>query len=57
LGLVAGLILLLLTPKNEPKVRFHAAQGLAAHGGILAVSWILWVVGRMTGGNLGTDLF
>ena len=57
LGLVAGLVLLLLTPKNEPKVRFHAAQGLAAHAGILVVSWILSMVGGLTGGNLGTGLF
>lgn len=57
LGLVAGLILLLLTPKNEPKVRFHAAQGLAAHAGILAVTWILSIVGGITGGNLGSGLF
>ena len=57
LGLVAGLILLLLTPKNEPKVRFHAAQGLAAHVGILIVSSILSIVGGLTGGSLGTNLF
>ena len=29
IGLVAGLILLLVIPKDETKVRFHAAQGLA----------------------------
>jgi uncharacterized membrane protein len=57
LGLVAGLILLLLTPKNEPKVRFHAAQGLAAHVGILVVSSILGIVSGIAGGNLGTNLF
>lgn len=33
--LVAGLILLVVIPKEESKVRFHAAQGLAAHVGIL----------------------
>ena len=57
IGLVAGLILLLLTPKSEPKVRFHAAQGLAAHLGILAVTTILGIVTGITGGDLGTFIF
>ena len=41
IGLVAGLIELLIVPRSEPKVRFHAAQGLAAHIGILIVTTIL----------------
>lgn len=45
IGLVAGLILLLVIPKDETKVRFHAAQGLAAHVGILIVTTILGIVG------------
>jgi uncharacterized membrane protein len=57
IGLVVGLILLLLTPKNEPKVRFHAAQGFAAHIGILAVTTLLGIVGGITGGDLGTFIF
>ena len=57
IGLVAGLILLLLTPKSEPKVRFHAAQGLSFYLGILAVSMILGAVTSMTGGSLGTTIF
>src|SRR5262249_15827252 len=44
LGMIAGLVLLLLLPKSEPKVRFHAAQGLAAHLGILAITFILGIV-------------
>ena len=48
IGLVAGLILLLLIPKEESKVRFHAAQGLAAHVGILIVTSILSIVGNVT---------
>lgn len=40
-GLVAGLILLFYVPKSESKVRFHAAQGLAAHIGIIIVTSIL----------------
>ena len=57
IGLVAGLILLLLTPKSEPKVRFHAAQGLAAHLGILAITTLLGIVTGITGGDLGTVIF
>ena len=57
IGMVAGFILLLLTPKDEPKVRFHAAQGLAAHLGIALVAIILGMVTSLTGGELGTTLF
>lgn len=48
IGLVAGLILLLVIPKEESKVRFHAAQGLAAHVGILLVTTILKGLTRVT---------
>lgn len=41
IGLIASLIILLLVPKSETKVRFHAAQGLAAHLGILFITIIL----------------
>lgn len=48
IGMVAGLLILFLVPKSEAKVRFHAAQGLAAHIGILIVTTILGVVGNIT---------
>lgn len=48
IGLIAGLILLLIIPKEENKVRFHAAQGLAAHVGILIVTTILGFLGNIT---------
>ena len=48
LGMVAGLLILFLVPKSEAKVRFHAAQGLAAHIGILIVTPILGIVGNIT---------
>lgn len=41
IGLIAGLLQLLLIPKSETKVRFHAAQGLAAHIAIFIVGAIL----------------
>ena len=48
IGLVGGLVLLLLVPKEETKVRFHAAQGLAAQLGILIVTTILGIIGNIT---------
>ena len=58
IGLVAGLILLLVIPKDETKVRFHAAQGLAAHVGILIVTSILSIVSNVTGiAEIGSLIF
>jgi len=58
IGLVAGLILLLIIPKEENKVRFHAAQGLAAHVGILIVTTILGIVGNITDlAGVGNGIF
>lgn len=48
LGMVAGAILLFLLPKSETKARFHAAQGLAAHVGILIVTTILGMIDNVT---------
>jgi len=48
IGMVAGLIILLVVPKEETKVRFHAAQGLAAHVGILIITTILGVISQIT---------
>jgi uncharacterized membrane protein len=50
--------LLLIIPKGETKVRFHAAQGLAAHVGILIVTTILGIVSNVTGlAELGSLIF
>jgi uncharacterized membrane protein len=57
IGMVASFVLLLLSPKDEPKVRFHAAQGLAAHLGIILITVLLGIVTSVTGGDLGTLLF
>ena len=58
IGLVAGLILLLVIPKDETKVRFHAAQGLAAHVGILIVTSILKIIGNVTAvADFGSFIF
>ncbi|CAN5787093.1 hypothetical protein BH24ACI1_BH24ACI1_06010 [soil metagenome] len=58
IGLIAGLLMLLFVPKSEAKVRFHAAQGLAAHIGILIVSAILSGVGHVTDlADVGKGIF
>ena len=58
LGMVAGLLILFLVPKSEAKVRFHAAQGLAAHIGILIVTTILGIVGNITNvADVGNVIF
>lgn len=58
IGLIAGLILLLVIPKEENKVRFHAAQGLAAHVGILIITTILGIVGNVTDiAGVGSTIF
>lgn len=57
IGFIAGLILLLIIPKEENKVRFHSAQGFAAHVAIFIIQGILGVVGNVTGSNFGSFLF
>ncbi|HLM01828.1 MAG TPA: hypothetical protein VK400_12290 [Pyrinomonadaceae bacterium] len=58
IGLISGLLILLFVPKSETKVRFHAAQGLAAHIGIFIVSAILGLVGNVAGfANFGNWIF
>ena len=52
IGLVAGILELLFVPKSETKVRFHAAQGLAAHVGILIVTSILGIFGNLPGAGM-----
>jgi Chloroplast import component protein (Tic20). len=57
-GLVAGLIILFIVPRSETKVRFHAAQGLAAHLAILLVSAVLHGIGKITDiADLGNFIF
>lgn len=58
IGLFAGLALLLAIPKEETKVRFHAAQGLAANVGVWIVSSILGIVGDFNSfANVGDGIF
>ena len=58
LGMVAGILILLFLPKSEAKVRFHAAQGLAAHVAILVVSTILGILSQVTDfASFGNGIF
>lgn len=58
IGLIAGLLELFFVPKSEAKVRFHAAQGTAAHIAILVITTILAGIGNITDlGNLGNAIF
>ena len=58
IGMVAGLMILFLVPRSEAKVRFHAAQGLAAHIGILIVTSILGLISNITGlAGVGNFIF
>ncbi|MCB1024055.1 MAG: hypothetical protein KDB79_06690 [Acidobacteria bacterium] len=41
IGLITGIIELIFIPKSEPRVRYHAAQGIAANLGVKVVIYVL----------------
>lgn len=49
IGFVAGFVVLLLASRSEAKLRFHAAQSLAAHIAILIISGLLSAVNQKFG--------
>jgi uncharacterized membrane protein len=57
IGVVPALLELLLVPRSETKVRFHAAQALALHFAILIIWTLFSVVGAITGSSIGGSLF
>jgi uncharacterized membrane protein len=57
IGWIAGVAELFIAPKSEAKVRFHAAQGLAAHVAIIVISAILHSIGNITGMEFGNVIF
>jgi len=57
LGIIVSLIELFLVPRKEPRVRFHAAQGLALHIVIIVVQTLLGVIGTITDNRFGGSLF
>lgn len=57
IGIVGAIIELLLVPRTETRVRFHAAQGLALQFAILAISLVLRFLGGLAGSGFGSTLF
>ena len=57
LGVVAALLELYLVPRNESRVRFHAAQGLALHLLVIAVQFLFLFIRTFTGGRVGSFFF
>ncbi len=56
-GIIAGIIELFFIPKSEPKIRYHAAQGLAAQLGISLILTILGSMGWISGFDDIADVF
>lgn len=57
LAILAAIIELVLVPRTETRVRFHAAQGLALQIGITAISTLLTLAGVLSGRYTGASLF
>jgi uncharacterized membrane protein len=57
IGVVASIIELILVPRSEVRVRGHAAQGLALHAAIVAISMLFGGVGLITGSSAGGSIF
>lgn len=51
IGAAAAALLLFLIPRNEPRARFHASQGLALHMIVLAVSFLTGIVDNFLSGS------
>jgi uncharacterized membrane protein len=56
IGAAVAAILLFLIPRNEPRARFHAAQGMALHLIVLAVSLLTGIVDDFLRGAPGVIL-
>jgi uncharacterized membrane protein len=57
IGLVASLVELAMVPRQETRVRFHAAQGLALQLAIVAISVLFKFVAFASGSGFGGVLF
>lgn len=57
IGGVLAAVELLLVPRSETRVRFHAAQGLAMHLFVIAVQILLNIIGGFTGSRIGSVFF
>jgi len=57
IAMVAAIVELLLVPRTESRVRFHAAQGLVLQIGITAISTLLGFANLFSGRFTGASLF
>jgi uncharacterized membrane protein len=57
IGIVVSILGLLLVPRKESEVRFHAAQGLAVQLAIFIIARLFWVIGAVTDNHFGGTLF
>lgn len=57
IGVVVSLLELFLVPRSEPRVRFHAAQGLSLYVAILIVQTLFGVLEAITDSGIGGSLF
>ena len=57
IGVVVSLLELFLVPRSEPRVRFHAAQGISLNIAIAAVQTLFGVVELITDSGIGGSLF
>ena len=57
IGAVAGVLELFLTPRSEPRARFHAAQGLALQLAAVAIKIIFNIVEGISGTSIGGKIF
>jgi uncharacterized membrane protein len=57
IGIIGAGLELLLVPRTETRVRFHAAQGLALQLAMLVISLMLGFIGSIAGSRMGGSLF
>jgi uncharacterized membrane protein len=57
IGIVPALLELVMVPRRETRVRFHAAQALSLHVAILLVRTLFSLVATLTGSTAGGSLF
>jgi len=57
IGLVASIVELLVVPRSEGHVRFHASQGMALHLAIIAIGILFSIIGAISGNHAGGSLF
>ena len=57
IGAVAGVLELFMTPRSEPRARFHAAQGLALQLAAVVIKLIFNIVEGITDTRIGGKIF